>query len=227
MSGHDGMKDHNQVTEQRQILLPHDPAPRAPFLLLSVFAHLAGLALMSVSWRTEKARILPEKFKTAQQISVAASPPFHSTGSIPMRYHASPSHVHQSMGQARVPSDVASLQTLREQAKQATAGLMTNLRSRSIYGFSPSDYQLAVKTAGEIPTISAADLPPRFQQYVIVEVTIDVDGRVADARITAGLVSPNIERTLLSAIREFRYSPAKHDGSPIPSQLDIVIHVPS
>jgi len=55
---------------------------------------------------------------------------------------------------------------------------MTSFRARSIYGFSASDYQLAVKTEGEIPTISAADLPPRFQQYVIVEVTIDVDGRV-------------------------------------------------
>jgi TonB family protein len=221
------MKGHNQVTDQRQILLPRDPAPRAVFLLLSVFAHLAGLALLSVSWRAERAHIVPEKFKTAQQISGKVSPRFNSIGSIPTQSHAKPTHARRSTGQARVPTEAESVQILREHAKQATAGLMTSLRSRSIYGFSVSDYQLAVKTAGEIPIISAADLPPRFQQYVIVEVTIDVDGRVADARITAGLVDPTIERTLLSAIREFRYRPAKHDGSPIPSQLDIVIHIPT
>ncbi len=159
MSGHDGMKGHNQVTDQRQILLPRDPAPRAAFLLLSVFAHLAGLALLSVSWRAERAHIVPEKFRTAQQISGKVSPRFNSIGSMPARSHARPSHAHRSAGQARVPTEAESVQ--------------------------------------------------------------------ADARITAGLVDPTIERTLLSAIREFRYRPAKHDGSPIPSQLDIVIHIPS
>jgi hypothetical protein len=43
----------------------------------------------------------------------------------------------------------------------------------------------------------------------------------------AGMVTPTIEQTLLSAIREFKYSPAKRDGVPIPSQRDIVIHIPS
>jgi TonB family protein len=105
---------------------------------------------------------------------------------------------------------------------------MLSLKFRQVYGFSPThEYQLALRTAGEIPSISAADLPPRFEQYVIVEVTIDVDGRVVEERIVAGMVDPAIERTLLSAIREFKYSPAKRDGVPIPSQLDIVIHIPS
>src|SRR6267154_2486307 len=167
------MKGQTQVTDQRRMFLPRDPAPRAAFFLLSVFAHLAGLVLTGVSWRTDRVRIVPEKLTTAQRISEKVSPPFHSTGSIPMRSRAGPSHVRQSTGQARAPADVAAVQILREHAKQATAGLMTSLRSRSIYGFSVSDYQLAVKTAGEIPAISAADLPPHFQQYVIVEVTID------------------------------------------------------
>jgi hypothetical protein len=50
---------------------------------------------------------------------------------------------------------------------------------------------------------------------------------VAEERIVAGMVDPTIEQKLLSAIREFKYSPAKRDGVPIPSQLDIVIHIPS
>ena len=167
-----------------------------------------------------------------QTISGAAYLTFNSTSSKPARLHDSPFHLHRSTPHARVPksgtgADAGSAQTLREHAKQATAALMMGLKFRQIYGFSPHDDKLAVRTAGEVPSIPAADLPPHFEQYVIVEVTIDVDGRVADARIEAGMVNPAIERTLLSAIREFKYSPARRDGSPIPSQLEIVIHIPT
>ena len=104
---------------------------------------------------------------------------------------------------------------------------MADIKFRQMYGFSPGNYQLAVHTSGDIPAIPATDLPPRFEQYLIVEVTIDTDGRVADARLVTGEATPKIEQTLISAIREFKYIPAKHDGSPIPSQVDIVIHIPS
>ena len=119
------------------------------------------------------------------------------------------------------------LETLRAHAAQATAGLMLGMKQRLIYGFSTNHYDLAVQTVGEIPKIAADDLPPRFEQYLIVEVTIDIDGRVADARFTAGMATPKIEKTLLAAIKEFKYTPAKRDGTPIPCQVDIVIHIPS
>lgn len=218
----------NSQTQDRFQILPGGPTPRLSRLLLSFFAHLAGLVLVVVPWRAERVRILPQKLDAAREISGKDRLAFKSAGPKLVQPRAIPSHLHSSTKPTSAArGDVTGLETLREHAKQATAGLMMSLKSRSIYGFSPSDYQLAVKTAGEIPTILPADLPPRFQQYVIVEVTIDIDGRVADARITAGMVSPTIEKTLLSAIREFRYNPAKHDGSPIPSQLDIVIHVPT
>jgi len=103
-----------------------------------------------------------------------------------------------------------------------------NLNFRGIYGFNPGpDYQLAVQTSGEWPSISAAQLPPHFEQLVIVEVTIDTEGRVAEARIVGGVVDGTIAQKLLSTIREFKYSPAKRDGVPIPSQKDLVIHIPS
>jgi TonB family protein len=103
-----------------------------------------------------------------------------------------------------------------------------NLNFRGIYGFNPGpDYQLAVQTSGEWPSISAAQVPPHFEQLVIVEVTIDTEGRVAEARIVGGVVDATIAQKLLSTIREFKYSPAKRDGVPIPSQKDLVIHIPS
>lgn len=105
--------------------------------------------------------------------------------------------------------------------------MVASIRVRQFYGFSTEHFDLAAQTAGKLPTISAAELPPRFEQYVTVELTIDVDGRVADARIVGGEVTSAIKRRLLSAVREFRYSPARRDGTPIPSQLDIVVHIPS
>lgn len=105
---------------------------------------------------------------------------------------------------------------------------MKDLKFRQIYGFSLKHaYQLPMHSAGDLPYISANEVPPHFEQYVVVEVTIGVDGHVADARILAGMVSPTIEHKLLSAIRGFKYNPATRDGVPIPSELDIVVHVPS
>ena len=115
----------------------------------------------------------------------------------------------------------------RVQAEKGTAAITSSIRMRQIYGFSPGDdYQLAVQTDGKLPPISPDEVPPRYEQFVTVEVTIGSDGRVEQARVVSGLVSDNIQHKLLAAIREFKYRPATRDGIPIPSQRDIVVHVP-
>jgi TonB family protein len=176
-------------------------------------------------------QIVPTKYQMVQAVSgtdqVTYNPPPKAAPP-----HASPFHVPRSKQKPRVQEQDVSgtgtaLETLRAHAKAATAGLMVGIKQRLIYGFSTNDYKLAIQTSGAIPVISANDLPPRFEQYLIVEVTIDTDGRVADARLTAGMATPKIEQTLLSAIREFKYIPAKRDGTPIPCQIDLVIHIPS
>jgi TonB family protein len=215
------------VMDQRQILLSRDPVPGPAVTLLSVFAHIVVLVLIGVLWNRSGPRILPEKYTTVERVSKAGYVSFHPSSPVAA---PSPFHVNRNMRQARVRSNGSAADgaaILREHAKQATAAIMTSIKFRQIYGFSPIEYDLPSRKSGELPVISAADLPPRFQQYVIVEVTIDVDGRVADARVTTGTVPPTIERTLLSAIREFKYNPAKREGTPIPSQLDIVVHVPT
>jgi TonB family protein len=197
---------------------------------LSAFAHLLVLALFIVLRPTTIVRKLPEQY-TMQNISGAAHLlSFNASNAKPAIPFPSRSRVHQSARPAPEPgtaAGAAAVEILRGQAKQATAGLMTGFKMRQIYGFDPDNFQLPVRMAGEVPSISAADVPPRFQQYVIVEVTIDVDGRVADARIVSGMVDRQIQQTLLSAIREFKYNPAKRDGTPIPSQVDIVVHIPT
>jgi TonB family protein len=204
--------------------------PGAPALLFSLVAHLAALILIVVFWRAGGPHIVPEHYETVQRIP---GPAYLSSNSKNTQTHAGPSHMkrsthHSATSEAKAGQQGVYTGTVREQAKQATADIMHDLRFRQLYGFSPTyKYELAVQTAGELPPISAAEVPPHFQQYVIVEVTIDVDGRVAEERIVAGVVDPMIQQKLLSAIREFKYSPAKRDGVPIPSQRDIVIHIPT
>jgi TonB family protein len=218
------------MLNQDQIFVPRDPVPRVSFFSLSVLAHFVVLAVLVLRHATAP-QIVPTKYQMVQAVSgtdqVTYNPPPKAAPP-----HASPFHVPRSKQKPRVQEQDVSgtgtaLETLRAHAKAATAGLMVGIKQRLIYGFSTNDYKLAIQTSGAIPVISADDLPPRFEQYLIVEVTIDTDGRVADARLTAGMATPKIEQTLLSAIREFKYIPAKRDGTPIPCQIDLVIHIPS
>lgn len=216
------------MLNQDQIFVPRGPVPRVSFISLSVIAHVVVLAILILRHATAP-QIVPNKDEMVQAISgstqVAYAPPKGEP-------RPSPFHQPRSKKKSRVKSpgvegDPKGVEAVRARAKQATAGLMVGIKQRLIYGFSTINYQLAVQTSGAIPTISADELPPRFEQYLIVEVTIDIDGRVADARLTTGMAPPKIEQTLLSAIREFKYIPAKRDGTPIPCQVDLVIHIPS
>jgi hypothetical protein len=214
---------------QEQTFVPSYPVPRMSVFSLSVLAHLAVLAIL-VFRHTTAPHIVPAKYVAVQAISgtaqVAYAPPPKGTP------RPSPFHQPRIRKKARVQNPsvegaAAGVETIRAHARQATAGMMMGIKQRLTYGFSTINYQLAIQTSGAIPTISADDLPPRFEQYLIVEVTINIDGRVADARLTSGMATPKIEQKLLSAIREFTSVPAKRDGSPIPCQIDLVIHIPS
>lgn len=204
--------------------------PGTPALLFSLTAHLVGLVLMVVFWRAGGPHIVPEHYQTVQRIS---GPAYLASNSKSTQPHAGPARMkrstrHSTTSEAKAGQQGVYSGTLREQAKQATADIMHDLRFRQVYGFSPgAQYQLAVQTGGELPPILADEVPPHFQQYVIVEVTIDVEGKVAEARVVAGIVDSTIEHKLLSAIQGFKYTPARRDGVPIPSQRDIVVHVPS
>jgi len=218
------------MLDQRQIFVPDGPVPRVSVLSLSVFAHLAVLVLIVLRHATAP-QIVPTKYEILQTVSgadqVTYNPPPKAVPPRPSPFHVPHSKQKPHAQEQDVSGTGTALETLRAHAKQATAGLMVGIKQRLTYGFSTINYQLAVQTSGVIPTISANDLPPRFEQYLVVEVTIDIDGRVADARLTTRMATPKIEQSLLSAIREFKYIPAKRDGSPIPCQIDLVIHIPS
>jgi TonB family protein len=224
------MKDPNQVRDRRLTLIEWDRVPRSSAILLAVFAHMVGWSLFFLSRHTGKVHIVHREYQIVQKLSGAPSLVFNSK---PSQLPAVPARIHRRTRQARAQEPASggqggNAQTLQQQAKEATAAITLSIKFRQTYGFSPMhDYRLAVQTAGDLPAIAADEVPQHFQQYVIVEVTIDVDGRVALARVVAGLAPPTVEQKLLSAIREFKYNPATRDGVPIPSQRDIVVHIPT
>lgn len=227
--GDENEKLDGWMLDQEQTFVPNYPVPRVSVFSLSVLAHFAILTTLVFRHATAP-HIVPTKFEMVQAVSGAAQVAYAP----PPKGAPRPSLLHQPRNKKKaraqnpaVDGDAAGVEIIRTHAKQATAGMMVGIKQRLIYGFSTIHYDLAVQTSGVIPTISADDLPPRFEQYLIVEVTINIDGRVADARLTSGMTTPKIEQTLLSAIRGFTYIPAKRDGSPIPCQIDLVIHIPS
>jgi len=207
--------------------------PRPYALAISVFIHFAALAAIMLLRHTGQIRIQPVTEGVARIIRIDAGPAY-----LPLKANHSHSqgpqvHIRRQQVLSRqlrltipdAPKYEGSDAVLQEEATRWTSAITRSLNFHGVY--LNHVYQLAVLLSGDLPVISQEELPPHFQSYVIVEVTIDVEGHPAHVRTVAGIVTPAIEAKLLSAIRAFRYIPAKRDGLPIPSQRDIVIHIPS
>jgi TonB family protein len=203
--------------------------PRASALWLSVAIHCIALLLILLLRLPLRPRIVPAQNQTAQaahgRARLSFPPSVHVVFRKPVRSasRSRPLLANQQTSTSKALAGAA----LQAEAQRQTANIMQSLRFRLIYGFYPGhDYQLPIRQSGEIPRIAPELLAPNYAQFVVVDITIDSEGKVADVRIVAGKVEPPIQQILLSAVREFKYIPAKRDKVPIPSQLEIVIPVP-
>jgi TonB family protein len=200
-------------------------------LSLSILGHFAGLLLWFELLHTSRMVLVAE-------VIVAASPVSHeavvfnseAAGAGLLRPHRRMKRLHKAVPVNPIigtTSNSNSIGTLRQEAKRNTAGLMAQLKFRLTYGFGARDYELPIRKQGEVPSIPSSDLPPGFEQYLEIEVLIDTAGKVAEAKIVHGAVNQAIEERLLAAVRQFKYIPAKYQQTPVPCEVDIVVHVPS
>ncbi len=204
------------------------PAPSA--LGLSFLLHCAGVLLFVVLLSSTGPKLVRPHLEVAEVIPLKPHVAF-----APMR--AGPrGNGGSRAGLLRAPTSVRHASTpqlsageaLQREAKRESAAIINSLKFEEIYGFYPGHkFKLPVRQSGDLPHISRDQVPPHYEQMVLIDITIDTEGKVADARIVAGLVGPEIQQILLSAVREFRYAPATRDDVPIPSQVEIVIPVPS
>ena len=212
-----------------------ESAPRLSALTASVFAHVAALAAIIILQHTGHTHI---QHVTYAVVRIDAS-----------RGHAGPAYLPAKPGQGQPlrrrthisrqqflsrqlritipdePKYQGSDAVLDSEAKRWTSAITKSLNFHRVY--LNHEYELAVLISGDLPFISADELPLHFQSYVTIEVTIDAEGVPAHVHTIAGIVTSAIEQKLLAAIRRFRYIPAKRDGLPVPSQRDIVIHIPT
>jgi protein TonB len=75
-------------------------------------------------------------------------------------------------------------------------------------------------------TLHRDELPTGVQGDVIVEVTIDASGMVAETRLLQGL-GHGIDERVIAVLHEWRFRPATRNGVPIPSKHDVHFHFPS
>jgi len=167
------------MLDQDQIFVPSHPARRIIAGLVSTAAHLAVFALVLLFYRNFGPIIVQEKTRATQiaagsHVSYAPAKPKSNRPSILPAPTRQPK---RQLPKAEVAADSNgdSVEVIRGKAKKYTAALVENFKFRTTYGFKPNDdYSLAVQTGGAPPQISPDDLPPRFEQYLIGSLTLQI-----------------------------------------------------
>lgn len=204
--------------------------PPASAIILSILVHCVALLLFLTIRFPAGPKLVPHHYELAKVIPLKPHVSFAPhRGSTHGNGGRSTGHSRPlAAGPAVSNPKLSAGEALQKEAKQYSAAMMNGLKMQMIYGFYPGHrFQLPLRQSGDLPHISRDQVPPRFEQIVLIDIIIDTEGKVADARIVAGLVDPSIQKILLAAVREFKYTPATRDEVPIPSQVEIVIPVPS
>jgi periplasmic protein TonB len=76
------------------------------------------------------------------------------------------------------------------------------------------------------PPVYGWQLPQGLQGDVVVEVTIDEQGKVTDTKILQSLAQ-EIDDKIIAVLRNWRFKPATLDGVAISSRQDVHFHFPS
>ncbi len=76
------------------------------------------------------------------------------------------------------------------------------------------------------PTIHRSELPIGLQGDVVVEITIDEQGKVIQERLLQGL-GHGIDEKVIAAVHDWHFRPATRNGIAIPSKHDVHFHFPS
>jgi TonB family protein len=76
------------------------------------------------------------------------------------------------------------------------------------------------------PTIHRSELPIGLQGDVVVEITIDEQGKVVQERLLQGL-GYGIDEKVIAAVHDWTFRPATRNGVAIPSKHDVHFHFPS
>jgi TonB family protein len=76
------------------------------------------------------------------------------------------------------------------------------------------------------PPVDRAELPRDLVGDVVIEVTIDSEGKVVETKIVQA-IGHGIDEKIEATLRRWHYQPATLDGTPVASHHDVHFHFPS
>ena len=224
--GRDGMKGQGEVLDHRQVFVSTNPVPSRPIAILSLLAHLVVLAGIVALVQMPRGHVVEQKYPVTNISGpphLGFSPAIAKGSSRRLRVPRVDRRVRNAMAFVPVGArEGTASKTVVERARKASAAIVADLKQPFALGG-----HVPTWVWGDFPILPAAEFPPHFEQLLVLEITIDVDGSVVQATIVSGSVALSIEHKLLKAILGFKYNPARRFGATIPSQLDLVVHVPS
>jgi TonB family protein len=130
---------------------------------------------------------------------------------------------------------IAEVRRDRSRSASGQAGTMSLTASTSL----PGGVALDMRTTGDAPLrvggrvrtpVKIVDVPPivpdvairvGIKGIVIVEITIDTDGSVKDARVLRSI--PLLDQAALDAVRQWRYEPPTVDGQPVTVVMTVTV----
>ena len=75
------------------------------------------------------------------------------------------------------------------------------------------------------PHVARSEIPPGVQGDVIVEITINAEGRVVEEKLVKSF-GYGIDEKVITALQAWRFRPATRNGVAIPSKHDVHYHFP-
>jgi len=103
----------------------------------------------------------------------------------------------------------------------ASSSAHTNASSNNALG--SDDIQIALTTYSPSPKPDLSRLPRGAQGEVVLDVTIDPTGQVADLQILATL-GYGVDGAVVDTVRTWKFSPATKDGVPVASVQELHFH---
>ncbi|HSL21465.1 MAG TPA: energy transducer TonB [Vicinamibacterales bacterium] len=113
-------------------------------------------------------------------------------------------------------------------ASTTASGVFTEL------SIAPSDPRGAIRVGGGVrppakivdarPVVPEQVLRAGIKGVVILEVTIDTEGAVKDARVLRSI--PLLDQAALDAVRQWRFTPTTLDGQPVPVIMTVTVPFP-
>jgi protein TonB len=84
------------------------------------------------------------------------------------------------------------------------------------------DIRQPVRIKDVAPVYPAIAQAARIQGFVIIEATIDVNGRVQDAKILRSI--PLLDAAAVDAVRQWQYTPTLLNGMPVPVIITVTVN---